>query len=99
MGNYSPWHNVDVRSTPMIEQWAVTVERTRQDGVNYTNLIVDHYGTQIAHIVVSNGQAKLVDYYGESRSDCDTLNGLCEVFAINRGFTYRPSKDEFKEVV
>jgi hypothetical protein len=89
-----------VKSTPMVEQWRVTVQRTKQDGEAYKNIIVDHYGTEIAFIIVNEtrGTTDLHNYYGESNSDRDALNGLCSHYGIDRGFSYRPSTGEFIEV-
>lgn len=86
-----------IRSTPMIEQWRVTVGRPNN---HYTRIIVEHYGTRIAEICRCNrtGKASLSYYYGESNSDRDALNGLCSHYGIDRGFSYRPSTGEFIEV-
>jgi hypothetical protein len=106
MGNLSSWGMTReeqrryIKSSPLIEQWAVTVERTKQDGIQYMNIFVDHYGTEIAHIIVdeTRGTPELYKYYGESNSDRDALNGLCSHYGIERGFRYRPSIGQFEEV-
>lgn len=89
-----------ISSTPMIDQWRVTVHRTKQDGRRYRNIIVDHYGTEIAFIIIdeTRGTVDLHNYYGESNSDRDALNGLCSHYGIDRRFRYRPSIGEFTEV-
>lgn len=86
------------KETPMVEQWRVTVVIAEQDGNIYENIIVDHYGTGIAHIIrnLTQGTTRLHSWYGESNSDRDALNGLCSYYGIDAGFRYRPSKDLFE---
>ena len=83
--------------TRMIQQWRVTVIDTEQDGISYRNVTLDHYGTEIAHIIQdkTNGVNALHNYYGESNSDRDALNGLMEHYGLPHGFNYRPSINEF----
>lgn len=98
MGSYNPmWNPVDVKETPMIDQWRVTIHHASTD-YDWKHVSVDHYGTCIAEIVVDNGNARLVNYYGESNSDRDALNGLCSYYGIDEGFRYRPSIDKFERV-
>ena len=87
-----------INSTPMIQQWRVTITETEQDGVKYRNVTVDHYGTEIAHIIIdrASGNAALYNYYGESNSDRDALNGLCGYYGLPHRFSYRPSIDSFE---
>lgn len=93
-------YNRFLKQSPMVEQWRVTIGRTEQDGTKYENVIVDHYGTEIAFIErnMTKGTARLVNYYGESNSDRDALNGLCDYYGIDAGFRYRPSVDKFELV-
>ena len=86
--------------TRLVDQWRVMVHRAHQDGVTYKNVVVDHYGTEIAHIIVNEtqGTTELYNYYGQSNADRDALNGLCTRYGIDRGFRYRPSIGSFEEV-
>lgn len=79
----------------LIDQWKVVVVRN----TSHEHVEVYHYGTLIAHIMQVHGQLPaLVRYYGESVSDRDALNGLCDYYGIDRQFSYRPSTGEFLDV-
>lgn len=85
-----------VRQSPMVEQWKVEFNHSlNQDGSVFQEWKVYHYDTLIFHC--SNtcaGGWILEDYYGESRTDADALDGLCAEFGINKRFSYRPSVGE-----
>lgn len=89
-----------IKSTPMIDQWRVTITNTEQDGMRFKNVIVDHYGTEICHIVINHttGERKLHNWYGQSNTDRDALNGLMDYYGLSHGFRYRPSTDKFELV-
>jgi hypothetical protein len=86
--------NEYIRSTPMINQWEVEFYI-----LSYPVYIVKHYDTLIARFECVEGEWQLTNYYGESNSDRDALNGLCSHFGVNRGFRYRPSVNSFEEVM
>lgn len=96
MSNYSEW----AKTTPMIEQWRVTNQKCTQDGIEYENIIVDHYGTGICHIILNKttGENKLHMWYGESNSDRDALNGLMEYYNLPHRFVHRPVNGGFQMV-
>lgn len=80
----------------LIDQWKVEVV----DHNSHTRVYVEHYGTTIASIIVhESGRTQLERYYGESVSDRDALNGLCDYYDIDRSFGYKPSTCEFFEEV
>ena len=87
--------NEYIRSTPMINQWEVKVYT-----LAYETIEVYHYDTLIfkAENYMPNGY-RLLEWYGESNSDRDALNGLCYHYGINKRFTYRPSVNSFEEVM
>jgi len=86
--------NEYIRSTPMINQWEVEFYI-----LSYPVYVVKHYDTLIARFECVEGEWQLTNYYGESNSDRDALNGLCSHFGVNRGFRYRPSVNSFEEVM
>lgn len=89
MGNYGGWKG------DLINQWKVEIDERDE----YKLMYVEHYDTTIAVIRHNvNGTVDLVRYYGESNSDRDALNGLCEYYYIDRSFRYKPSTCEFSEV-
>lgn len=52
-----------------------------------------HWGTETIKIDLVNND--IIEYYGESNSDRDSLNTLVNVLGIEPNFRYLPSKDEF----
>jgi hypothetical protein len=85
-----------IKSTPMINQWEVN--RYITDG-DTAVVEVLHYDTLIAKFVKQPYESyELVEWYGQSNTDRDALNGLCSYFGVNRGFRYRPSVDTFEEI-
>lgn len=85
-GEYSKW----VKTTPMIEQWKVEYKRElNQDGSVSKEWKVYHYDTLIFHADNNcAGGWVLAYYYGESNTDRDTINSLCNYFDINARFSY-----------
>jgi hypothetical protein len=82
-----------IKSTPMINQWEVNRYVLSGEVVE-----VHHYDTLIAKFECKFGEWELTYWYGQSNTDRDALNGLCDHFGVNRGFRYRPSIDSFEEV-
>lgn len=80
---------IDPKATPLIDQWKVTVDHMPE---GHKNVYIDHYGTQIAHIVVKKGVGRFEKAYGESMTDARALNGIAYKYGIDAGFSYRPSK-------
>ena len=60
----------------------------------YNNILtMRHWGTQTIKIdLVKN---EILEYYGESNSDRDSLNTLVNMLGITPNFRYLPSKDLF----
>lgn len=60
----------------------------------YNNiLIMRHWGTQTIKLdLVKN---EILEYYGESNSDRDSLNTLVDILGIEPNFRYFPSKCKF----
>lgn len=83
-----------IKNSPLVSQWSVLVTYTENN--RYKNIFVDHYGTQILHLVLENGCLSSMDWYGQSNTDRDTLNGLMEYFDIPHRFTYRPKNGGFQ---
>ena len=86
----------DPKQTPLIDQWRVTVVNHDKKMGDWQVMHVDHYGTEIACIKIEQGKAELVNYYGQSYSDRNALNGLCGYYGLPHRFRYLPSKHEFK---
>lgn len=68
-----------------IEKYAVTIK----DGT----LELRHWGTTTLEIDLSN--KKIAYYYGESKSDADSINTVLDCFNIEGKASYRPSIDKF----
>ena len=56
-------------------------------------LTLEHWGTETLKINVST--KKIIEYYGESMSDRDSMNYTLSYFGINGKFRYFPSKEKF----
>ena len=56
-------------------------------------LTLEHWGTETLKINIST--KKILEYYGESVSDRDSLNYTLSYFGITGKFRYFPSKDKF----
>jgi len=67
------------------EKYAIEIE----DGV----LRMRHWGTETIKIDLKT--KKIIEYYGESVSDRDSLNTILELTGIDGHFKYFPSKGEF----
>lgn len=52
-----------------------------------------HWGTET--LVIDTAKRKVVEFYGESNSDRDSMNFMLSEFNIDGRFRYRPSVDEF----
>ena|SRR5699024_4347800 len=52
-----------------------------------------HWGTET--LVIDTEKRKVVEFYGESNSDRDSMNFMLSEFNIDGRFRYRPSIDEF----
>lgn len=55
-----------------------------------------HWGTET--LVIDTANRKIVDWYGESVSDRDSMNFMLSKFGIDGRFRYRPSVDEFSYI-
>jgi hypothetical protein len=72
-------------SNEMVNQWEIVIEDNR--------VKVYHYDTLIFHVTKEPGMGwVLQDYYGESKSDADALNGLCRYYHIDMSFSYGSRK-------
>ena len=61
--------------------------------INNNILTMKHWGTQTIKIdLVKN---EILEYYGESNSDRDSLNTLVNMLGIAPNFRYLPSKGKF----
>jgi len=67
------------------EKYAITI--------NNNILTMRHWGTQTIKIDLVNNN--IIEYYGESISDRDSLNTLVNMLGIAPNFRYLPSKDLF----
>ena len=56
-------------------------------------LTLEHWGTETLKINIST--KKIIEYYGESMSDRDSMNYTLSYFGINGKFRYFPSKEKF----
>ena len=56
-------------------------------------LTMRHWGTQTIEVDLVNND--IIDYYGESNSDRDSLNTLVNLLGIAPNFRYLPSKHDF----
>ena len=56
-------------------------------------LTLEHWGTETLKINIST--KKIIEYYGESMSDRDSMNYTLAYFGINGKFRYFPSKEKF----
>lgn len=56
-------------------------------------LTMRHWGTETIAIDLVNNN--IIEYYGESNSDRDSLNTLVNALGIEPNFRYLPSKDKF----
>lgn len=52
-----------------------------------------HWGTET--LVIDTAKRKVIEWYGESVSDRDSMNFILSEFNIDGRFRYRPSVDEF----
>lgn len=52
-----------------------------------------HWGTET--LVVDTDKKKVLEWYGESNSDRDSMNFIINRFGLGGRFRYRPSVDEF----
>lgn len=52
-----------------------------------------HWGTET--LVIDTRKKKVLEWYGESVSDRDSMNYIKDKFGIEGRFRYRPSVDEF----
>ena len=52
-----------------------------------------HWGTET--LVIDTAKRKVVEFYGESNSDRDSMNFMLSEFNIDGRFRYRPSIHEF----
>lgn len=79
-----------------VEVWAAEWKSEgMRRGLNiwhYGTLVANFGGTEDSYIV----QLKYV--YGESRSDADAINALCQMIGDKRRFTYKPVNGGFMEV-
>ena len=60
---------------------------------NGTIVTLRHWGTET--LVINKEAGTIVSWYGESRSDADSMNYILSTFRINGGFRYFPSQDRF----
>lgn len=88
----------DVKKTPMIDQWRVTIANHDGHAGDWQVISVDHYGTEIACITIDEGIAQLRNHYGESVTDANALSGLCSYYGMSYRFSFKPSKDLFERV-
>lgn len=56
-------------------------------------VILRHWGTETLKLDLLNNI--VVSWYGESRSDADSMNFVLSYYKIKGNFRYRPSIDEF----
>jgi hypothetical protein len=79
-----------------VEVWAA---EWKSDGIR-RGLNIWHYGTLIAHFAGTESSyvVQLLYVYGESRSDADAINALCELIGEKRRFTFKPVNGGFQEV-
>ena len=57
------------------------------------SLTLEHWGTQTLKINIKS--KKIIEYYGESVSDRDSMNFTLSYFGISGKFRYFPSKEKF----
>lgn len=55
-----------------------------------------HWGTQT--LVIDTAKRKVVEFYGESNSDRDSMNFMLSEFGVDGRFRYRPSVHEFEYI-
>lgn len=55
-----------------------------------------HWGTET--LVINMNNKTILDWYGESSSDRDSMNYIIDRFNIGGRFKYRPSIDEFSYI-
>lgn len=55
-----------------------------------------HWGTET--LVIDTAKKEVLDWYGESVSDRDSMNYMLSEFGVNGRFGYRPSIDEFSYI-
>lgn len=55
-----------------------------------------HWGTET--LVIDTAKKEVLDWYGESSSDRDSMNYILSEFGIDGRFRYRPSIDEFSYI-
>lgn len=86
--------NENCGSTDMVNQWEVEhVQTFANVSEHFESVKVYHYDTLIFFATNMKGIGwVLQDYYGESKSDADALNGLCRYFGIDKGFSYGKSR-------
>lgn len=56
-------------------------------------LILRHWGTKTLELDLSNNT--IVYWYGEGRSDADSMNFILGCFKVKGNFKYRPTLDKF----
>ena len=78
-----------------LEQWGVKYET---NGFTHEKVEVFHYGTRIFNAEKISNNWHLISWYGESKSDSEALNGLCNYYDIDESFRYRPSLGQFERV-
>jgi len=78
------------------EVWAA---EWKSDGIR-RGLNVWHYATLVAHFgsTPESCVVKLKYVYGESRTDADAINALCQMIGDERRFTFKPVNGGFMEV-
>lgn len=59
--------------------------------------VLYHYGTPTAEVWLSD-TPQLLDVYGESRSDADSVNTFLAQLGIDKRYTYKPVNGGFMEV-
>lgn len=70
------------------EKYAISIENDI--------LELRHWGTTT--LVINTSNQTILEWYGESNSDRDSMNFILSKFDINGRFKYRPSIDEFSLV-
>ena len=86
------------------------VDRNDKPGEIRKNWVINHHGTtvlEIEELVTSSGLApnaggfdttwntKLTYFYGQSKSDADGLNAVCDYFGLSDRWTFRPVNGGF----
>ncbi len=61
--------------------------------IDGNELRLRHWGTETLHI--NTKKQTILSWYGESKSDVDSMNYVLGRYGIEGNFRYRPSIDEF----